>query len=418
MNHSSSAGDTVKRSKTLHHHHHDDHQSLIPGLPDHIAQICLNLVHPFTLFSVCHSWRKFAYTPSFPPFFCIYTLLLATNEETKKTTSHRNSVESACFDPISSKWELLPPPPPMDPPLRLLVKHPSFISRNLPIQTVSVSGNLILLAATTDHFLPAISRPLIFNPRTRKWSYGPRLTAPRRWCAAGASGNVVYVASGVGSHFNSEVARSVVKWDLCSGPYLNTAHHYNSSNSNNNNNNNVKEGQNGWKWEEMSGLKDGKFSREAIEAVGWKGKLCMVNVKGDAAKEGIVYDVGRDTWQQMPEGMLLGWKGPAAAMAEDTLYMVDESKGALRRYDEDKDTWVDIIKNEMLKGAEYIAAASGRVCVVGGHTNGIVVMDVVVKPPRLVVVETPVGFQVLNIHVLPRMSQLAEYSKSTQQGDN
>ncbi|XP_055821889.1 F-box/kelch-repeat protein SKIP25-like [Solanum dulcamara] len=374
-----SATTAVKRHKNHHHRRHNgDHQSLIPGLPDDIAQICLNQVKPSTLFFICHSWRNLIYSPSFPPFLSVYALLLATNE-TKNSANFTDSVQFASFDPISSKWQLLPPPPP-DPPLRFLVKHPSFISRNLPIQSVSVSGNLILLAATADQFLPAISRPLIFNPTTKQWSYGPRLAAPRRWCAAGALGNVVYVASGVGSHYNVQVARSVVKWDLdnSSGP------------------NSV--------WEEISGLKDGKFSREAIEAIGWKGKLCMVNVKGDAAKQGIIYNVGMDTWQEMSEGMLVGWRGPVAAMAEETLYMVDESKGVLRRYDEERDIWVEILENEMLKGAEYVAAAGGRVCVVGGGSTGIVVVDVVAEPPRLVVVETPVGFKVLNIHVLPRMS--------------
>lgn len=293
---------------------------------------------------------------------------------------------------------------------------------------MSVSGNLVLLAATADQFLPAISRPLIFNPRTRKWSYGPQLATPRRWCAAGALGNAVYVASGIGSHYNSVVARSVVKWDLkesdSSGSHSNETHCYcsyacqRSICCSSNNNNNGKEGQNVWKWEEMSGLKDGKFSREAIEAIGWKGKLCMVNVKGDAAKQGIIYNIGMDTWQEMPHGMLVGWKGPAAAMAEETLYMVDESKGALGRYDEERDIWVEIMENEMLKGAEYVAAAGGRVCVVGGDGSRIVVVDVMAEPPRLVVVETPVGFQVLNIHVLPRMSQLAEYSESTEQGEH
>lgn len=201
---------------------------------------------------------------------------------------------------------------------------------------------------------------------------------------------MVYVASGVGSRYNVEVARSVVKWDLDNSSGLNNWAHYSV--------------EKGWEWEEISGLKDGKFSREAIEAIGWKGKLCMVNVKGDAAKQGIIYNVGMDTWQEMSEGMLVGWRGPVAAMAEETLYTVDESKGVLRRYDEERDIWVEILENEMLKGAEHVAADGGRVCVVGGGGSGIVVVDVVAKPPRLVVVETPVGFQVLNIHVLPRMS--------------
>ncbi|KAF2321934.1 hypothetical protein GH714_004663 [Hevea brasiliensis] len=115
-----------------------------------------------------------------------------------------------------------------------------------------------------------------------------------------------------------------------------------------------------WKWEKVKGLKDGRFSRDAIDAVGWRGKLCMVNVKGHAAKEGLVYDTEKDAWEDMPEGMLAGWKGPVAAMDEE---------------------------------------------VIGSNNGGIVVLDVVAMPVRLWILETPPGFEAVAVHILPRMSQ-------------
>ncbi|KAK9985126.1 hypothetical protein SO802_034651 [Lithocarpus litseifolius] len=60
----------------------------------------------------------------------------------------------------------------------------------------------------------------------------------------------------------------------------------------------------------------------------------MVNVK---AKEGMAHNVDKDEWEEMPEGMLRGWKGPVAAMDEDAMYLVDEAKGALRKYDHEMD---------------------------------------------------------------------------------
>ncbi|XP_060207957.1 F-box/kelch-repeat protein SKIP25-like [Lycium barbarum] len=442
---STAAGAAVKCRKKL--HQYNQYQSLIPGLPDDIAQICLSLVQePLTLYSVCQSWRRLVYSPPFPPFLSIYsllkplqynnissvishvrsgerrmyadlTLILKDGETSERPSAQvKNSVEFANFDPISAKWQLLPPPP-LDPPLRLLLRHPSFISRHLPIQSVSVSGNLIILTATTDHMLRALSRPLVFNPLTHKWTYGPPLAIPRRWCAAGASQGVVYVASGIGSHYNLEVARTVEKWDLKSYNNCNQQQHQCNSRSDIKSNRNQQQQRNnptcgvknkGWKWEKLSGLKDGKFSREAIEAIGWREKLCMVNVKGDAAKEGIIYDIESDTWQEMPEGMLVGWRGPTAAMEEEIIYTVDESKGALRKYDQENDSWIEILENEMLKGAQHMAAAGGKVCVVNGGGDGIVVVNVLAEPPSLVVVETPVGFQVLDVHILPRMSQLDE----------
>ncbi|CAA2994173.1 F-box kelch-repeat SKIP25-like [Olea europaea subsp. europaea] len=372
---------TVKRQK--YNHYHNRNKSLLPGLPDDIAHICLSLVPPSTLYSVCHSWRRLIYSPSFPPFLSIYGIFLST-KAVDQASNHSRSIEFSCFEPISCKWLSLPPPP--EPPLQFLFHHPSFISWKLPIQSVSVAENLVLLAATADQFLPALSRPLIFNPLSQQWTYGPPFAAPRRWCVAGASHGVVYVASGIGSHYNIELARSVEKWDL-----KNINNNYLRSRS--------------WKWEKIGGLKDGKFSREAIDAIGWRGKLCMVNVKGDAAKEGKIYDVKTDLWSEMPEGMLVGWRGPAASMDEETIYVVDESKGVLRKYDSDRDMWVEIVVDDRLKRAQQTVAAGGKVCVLCGNGGGIFVVDVALQPPKLWVVNIPAGFEAVNIHILPRMSR-------------
>ncbi|CAH2056626.1 unnamed protein product [Thlaspi arvense] len=115
------------------------------------------------------------------------------------------------------------------------------------------------------------------------------------------------MASGIGSNYNQAVARSVEKWAV-------------QSNSR-------------WKWEKMGELRDGRLSRDAIDAVPWRGKLCMVNVKGDAAKNGVGF-VGGDAG-----GMVAGWRGPAAAMDEETIYVVNETTGTLRRYDAVLDSW-------------------------------------------------------------------------------
>ncbi|KAJ9189162.1 hypothetical protein P3X46_000490 [Hevea brasiliensis] len=385
---------TVKRRRLTHNHRRQELSDLIPGLPDHIAQLCLSFVQPSLLYSGCSSWRRLIYSPDFPPFLSFYTVLSATHTD---HTQYSNSVQFFNFDPISSRWETLPPPP-QDPPLRLLLRHPSFISRYLPIQIVSVSGHLILLAATTHNFVPALSRPLIFNPVSRTWAFGPPLSTPRRWCAAGSVNGAIYVASGIGSHFSADVARSVEKWYFLhdkkmaamSSHYLSTRNKGSS-----------------WKWEKVKGLKNVRFSRDAIDAVGWRGKLCMVNAKGDAAKEGSVYDTEKDTWEDMPEGMLAGWKGPVAAMDEKVMYVVDEAKGALKKYEPERDDWEKIMESERLIGAQQIAAGGGRVCVVCGGSNsgGIVVLDVMSLPVRLWVVETPPGFEAVAVHILPRMSR-------------
>ncbi|KAI9083944.1 hypothetical protein K1719_034202 [Acacia pycnantha] len=341
---------------------------LIPGLPDHIAQLCLSLIHPSVLFSVCHSWRRLIYSPSFPPFLSLYAVLTCK--------AYSDSIHFYSFDPISSHWRTLPPPSP-DPPLRILLRHPSFLSRNLPIQSIAVSGNLVLLAATAHNLYPALTRPLIFNPLRRDWDVGPSLPTPRRWCALGASRGSIYVASGIGSQFSIDVARSLEKWDL--------------------------NGKSGDIWEKKTGLKDGRFSRDAIDAVGWRGKICMVNVKGNAAKEGIIYDVENNEWNNMPDGMLSGWRGPVAAMDEEVMYSVDEAKSALSKYNAKNDVWEELIQSERLKGAEQLAAHGGRICVVSAGGAGISVVDVVSSPARIWAVDLPAGFEAVAVHILPRM---------------
>ncbi|KAI3801075.1 hypothetical protein L1987_29176 [Smallanthus sonchifolius] len=361
-----------KRRKLIDHHH----QPLLPGLPDHIAQLCLHLVPPSTLYSVCHSWRRLIYSSAFPPFLSLYTL-----------SGHNSTLQLSSFDPISSKWSVVTPSTPDL--RRVCLHHPSFIARNLPMQSISVAGNLVLLAGTSVDLLPALSHPLIFNPLSKTWFSGPPLSTPRRWCAAGVSRAAVVVASGIGSHFRQNVARSVEKWafremDLFYGK---------------------REDSNGV-WKKMRSLIDVKFSREAIDAVGCRGKLYMVNGKGACGKEGVVYDVNSDEWSPIQEGMLVGWRGPAAAMDEEMIYVVDEPKGVLRKYDDVMEVWVDVLEDEMLKGAEHIAAGGGKVCVVRGGGVGILVVDVVSSPPRLWVVDTPAGQQVLGLHILPRMCPL------------
>ena len=188
------------------------------------------------------------------------------------------------------------------------------------------------------------------------------------------------MATGVGTIYKPDVARSMERWDL---------------------NKKIEN----WGWENKAQLKDGRFSREAVEAVGYRGKLCMVNVKGNAVKEGAVYNVELDKWEDMPGGMVAGWNGPAATMDEDVIYVIDEVKGCLSKYDGEKDCWVKVIELEQLKRAEQIAAGRGKICAVSAKRERIIVLDVGERPGRYWEVVPPRGLEVVAVHVLPRMSR-------------
>lgn len=361
---------------------------LIPGLPNHLSHLCLSSLNPFLLYSVCHSWRRFIYSPDFPQFFSLYALLSPSNG----LRLNSNIIQFFTFDPISSKWNSHPLPP-SNP--RILYRHPSFISRKFPIQSLTVSGRfLLLIAATTHNFLPALRHPLLFDPLTKNWFFGPPLNTPRRWCIAAAGGttktnnnnisSVVYVASGVGSCFQSDVARAVEKWNI--------------------NGYNINEEEE-WKWEKIATYKDGRFSREANEGIEYKGKLCMVNIKGHAVKDGAVYNTLTSEWEEMAPGMLAGWQGPVAMDYErQVMYVVDEENGVLSKYDPDCDRWEEVIKSpENLTGATQISAGRGRVCAVSG-TPRITIVDVANNPARIWVLNIPPEMEPISVHILPRMT--------------
>lgn len=409
---------------------HTNDPPLLPNLPNHLAQIILSKIQPTLLYAVCRQWRRLIYTPQFPPFLSLYVVVANSTD---------NTVNFFTFDPISGKWKPLPSPE-MDPPIRILHHHPSFISRNLTIQSLTVCGFLVLIAATGHDFLPALSHPLVFDPLTGEWFRGPLMTNPRRWCAVACVNDTVYVASGVGAHYRGDVARLVEKWD-------------------------VKKRRDEWRWEEVVGLKDGQFSREAVEGVAYKGKICMVNVKGNAGKEGVVYDIMENRWEKMAYGMVSGWDGPVGVTRgfkrvspsdpippadhtthttnmeevncsssktndiitrlepessfidsrlltarasmhgeedEEVMYVVDEKMGGVRKYDDENDCWEDVIEgSELLEGAEQLAIGGGKICIVS-HGR-IMVVDVMAKPVKIWVVDPPrTEYEVISVHILGR----------------
>ncbi|EXB70646.1 hypothetical protein L484_023831 [Morus notabilis] len=367
----------------------DDHDHLLQGLPNHLTHLCLSRTNPSNLYSVCRSWRRLIYSPHFPPVFSLYAILSSTpsllpdhdhdhDHHENQHDHQQNSIELYSLDPFSNSWKPLPPPPL---PLHFLHNHPSFLSRKFPIQSLAVSRHGLVLIAGTDHrLLPALSAPLVFLPTTGQWLRGPPVLEPRRWCAVGSAGGSVYVASGIGCRYKGDVARSMEKWDMEEGKV--------------------------WKWEKKASIRDGRFSREAIEMVTYKGKFCMVNVKGHAAKDGAVYDVERDVWEEMPAGMVAGWNGPAAATEEEEMYVVDESKGVLSKYNGGEDRWEKVVEAAELKGAEQIAAGRGRVCAVCENGRRIAVVDVTAAPATVRRVEPPRALPVVAVHILPRMSNI------------
>ncbi|XP_066377969.1 F-box/kelch-repeat protein SKIP25-like [Miscanthus floridulus] len=369
-------------------------QPLLPGLPDHLAHLCLAPLPPRLMHAVCRPWRRLLYSPSFPPFLSLYAVL---DDASTGPASGTGGLSFAAYDAVAGRWDDLPAPPMPSSPPRLW--HPSFLSRRLPLQSVAAGGRLVLVAGSTQSLAPALPRPVVFDPGARAWRLGPRFPfAPRRWCAAGAARGRVFLAGGVGAGYDASDARSGATWDPASATAAAG-------------------------WEPIRPMRDARFSRDAAEAVCAAGKVCMVSLRGRGAKEGAVFDLRAATWEDMPPGMLAGWKGPAAAVDETTIFVVDEERGALSEYDWAGDRWRTVVESERFKGAAEMAAGGGRVCVAAQGGEKVVVVDVApCRPspqppsrrwgapaaaprPRVWEVAAPPGKRVVSLHVLPRMAR-------------
>ncbi|OEL19324.1 F-box/kelch-repeat protein SKIP25 [Dichanthelium oligosanthes] len=356
-------------------------QPLLPGLPDHLAQLCLKTLPPRLLHAVCRPWRRLLYSPLFPPFLSLYAVL---------DDGAEGAVSFAAYDAVAGRWDDLPAPPMPSPPPRLW--HPSFLSRRLPLQSVAAAGRLVLVAGSTGSLSPALPRPVVFDPSAPapRWRLGPRFPfAPRRWCAAGSARGRVFVAGGVGAGYDANDARSGAVWDPAAPAAA---------------------------WEPLPPMRDCRFSRDAAEAVCSGGKVCMVSLRSRGDKEGAVFDLLAGRWEDMPPGMLAGWKGSAAAASAETIFVVDEERGALIAYDWGGDRWRTVAESERLKGAAEMAAGGGRVCVASEGGAKVIVVDVTAPqptrraggpaaPPRMWEVAAPPGKRVVALHVLPRMTR-------------
>lgn len=133
----------------------------------------------------------------------------------------------------------------------------------------------------------------------------------------------------------------------------------------------------------------------------------MVNVQGRGVKEGIVYDIEKDKWEEMPVGMLKGWTGPVVgptANGDGCMYVVDEMSGEVRAHKWGEDRWQLVAAaSEARQGAVVAAVGGGKMCVAVTRGNAVEVVDVA-RPEKTWSVELPKGGRVIALHVLPRMS--------------
>ncbi|RCV18269.1 hypothetical protein SETIT_3G286700v2 [Setaria italica] len=128
---------------------HPQQQPLLPGLPDHLAQLCLASLPPHLLHAVCQPWCRLLYSPSFLPFLSLYAVLDGGADATGA------GVSFAAYDAIAGRWDEL--------------------------SSVAAAGRLVLVTSSTWSLSPALPRPVVFDPSTPslQWRLGSRFRSRR-----------------------------------------------------------------------------------------------------------------------------------------------------------------------------------------------------------------------------------------------
>ena len=182
----------------------------------------------------------------------------------------------------------------------------------------------------------------------------------------------------------------------------------------------------GQQWVALERLKSSKFSGQAITAVNFKGKLHMVCGKG----VGVMYDPTTCKWMDMPKGMRNGWNGPSVVV-DERLFVLEETIGRLKCYDENEDCWTNVMEDEMLMDMDQLTgAAPGKFCGIlrrappanyevftaqeenvkhspdtsrphHHHHDVIRIVDIQSKPPSIKDIQVPFG-EIVALQVLSR----------------
>ncbi|PQM36946.1 F-box/kelch-repeat protein SKIP25 [Prunus yedoensis var. nudiflora] len=213
----------------------------LPGLPNHLAQLCLAKINPSILFSVCHSWRRLIYSPSFPPFFSLYALLSPPPDH-----NPNSPIQFSSLDPISNTWTSLPSPPSDLLSTSSTATRPSSLE-NSPSRRCPSPAALSSSPPPTTNSNPRCLVLLCSNHCPTSGPSAPRCPSRAVGVLPELCGGKVYVASGMGTTYRGDVARSMEEWDM-------------------------RRKEVSVSWVKKAGLKDGRFSREAVEAIGYRGE--------------------------------------------------------------------------------------------------------------------------------------------------
>jgi len=262
-----------------------EHKDLIPGLPNEIAELCLlHVPYPYQALSrsVSSTWNRAITHPSF-----IFS---------KKTLSHPNlfvlafhsqtgKLQWQALDPSSARWFLLPQMPSPE--------EDDACPAPLACAALPRQGELFVVNGRET---------LAYRAATNQWSVTGGPGRRELVAAVGVEGRIVAVGRGGTGVYDPESDT----------------------------------------WQEGSEL-GGELERYEVVAAagrvyvteGWWWPFMF-------RPRGWVYEVERDTWQEMRVGMREGWSGVGVAVGERVFMIAEYGDSPVKVYDEEHDTWYPV----------------------------------------------------------------------------
>eukprot|EP00249_Psilotum_nudum_P023239 c28797_g1_i1 orf=466-3183(+) len=283
--------------------------SLIPGLPNDLAQLCLMRV-PFVKYDprlrlVCRRWQTVLSSEEF------YTArkALGIQQVHISFVVHGNKVQ--VFNLQTHRWFCLPPLP----------KEDGNISPEWgidpydwwQIDTVAVSGGTLFVIGGDQAELHSFTRPSKPTNRVHKFDYckncwvaASPMQVPRSHAAAICLGKWIFVAGG---SEDNEVGSSAEVYDF---------------------------DQNSWTF--ISNMNSSMRMCVGMEHEG------SVYVKGEntgqgSTVEGEMFDPVKGTWERVSLGMRTGLARGPIASADSVLFVADWKDSQLKMYDAEWDSW-------------------------------------------------------------------------------
>ncbi|XP_008789681.3 F-box protein AFR-like [Phoenix dactylifera] len=309
-----------------------DMEPLIPGLPDEVAEQCLlHLPFPYQALarSVSSAWNRALSGPAFlrakaelsAALSLPYLFVFAFHP-----TSHR--LQWQALDPRTRRWFVLPPmslPAGGSAPLC----PPAFACAALPHR-----GEIYVLGGMRSDTETPLRTLVTYRAATNSWSAAAPMPTPRSFFAAGAIGGRIFAAGG------GDGGISAVE---CYDPAAD-------------------------RWLPAAGMRCGMarydaavVGRRMYVTEGWRWPFY-------ASPRAGVYDVDRDAWEEMSEGMREGWTGSSAVVGDRLLIVTDYGDGRVKAYDAESDAWRGVEGGGVppaLKRPYAVSGADGEIYVVG-----------------------------------------------------